>query len=83
MFKFETRSFRRAKSASEFLEKSIASVFVSTPCFEEISEASASSLEAVRETRRTLNLRAASWRAYSLPIPSDAPVMTAQLPLGP
>lgn len=41
------------------------------------------SLEAVREIRTRLNPFWASWMAYSLPIPSEAPVITAQVPFGP
>jgi hypothetical protein len=48
-----------------------------------ICEARDSSFEAVRETRIRLKPFFASWRAYSLPMPSEAPVMTAQEPLGP
>ena len=48
-----------------------------------ICEARASSFEAVRETRMRLKPFRESCRAYSLPMPSEAPVMTAQEPLGP
>ena len=48
-----------------------------------ISEARVESLEAVREIRTRLKPFWASWMAYSLPIPSEAPVITAQVPLGP
>lgn len=37
----------------------------------------------MRETRTTLKPLAASWMAYSLPMPSLAPVMTAQVPFLP
>lgn len=49
----------------------------------EISEARASSLDAVREMRRRLNFWRESWRANSLPMPSEAPVTMAQLLGGP
>lgn len=48
-----------------------------------ISEARAESLDSVRETRRTLKPFEASWRENSLPMPSEAPVTSAQEPLGP
>lgn len=48
-----------------------------------ISSVRVVSLEAVRETRTMLNPARASWSAYSLPSPSEAPVTIAQLPLGP
>lgn len=51
--------------------------------FSQISPATAASLSADRETSKILNPARASWWAYSLPIPSDAPVTRAQLPLGP
>lgn len=38
----------------------------------------ASSLEAVREMRKREYLERASWSANSLPMPSEAPVMTTQ-----
>ena len=42
-----------------------------------------SSFDFVRETRTMLKPFAASCKAYSLPMPSEAPVTTAQLPLRP
>lgn len=61
----------------------MASTFVWILYFASKSEARASSLDLVRETRRMLKPRAASWEAYSLPMPSEAPVTTAQLPFWP
>ncbi len=45
---------------------------------EEISWARASSLDLVREMRRMEKPARESWRANSLPIPSEAPVTMAQ-----
>lgn len=50
---------------------------------ERICWARKSSFEAVREIRRMLKGVRESWRAYSLPRPSEAPVMIAQLEGGP
>ena len=69
---------------SSLRAKSMARTLVLMPAFlVSISEASASSLDCVREMRTMLKPLRASWRAYSLPMPSEAPVTTAQEPLGP
>ena len=47
------------------------------------SPARVDSFDAVRETKTMLKPERASWRAYCLPMPSPAPVMTAHEPFGP
>jgi hypothetical protein len=48
-----------------------------------ISEERVSSFEAVREMTSRLKPFCASWMAYSFPNPSEAPVITAQVPFLP
>src|SRR4051794_11797317 len=62
----------------------MARILVSRPgYFCSSSAASASSFDCVRETRTTLKPFAASCEANSLPMPSEAPVTTAQVPFLP
>lgn len=62
----------------------MARILVLADGFDEvISLETASSFSIERETRTMLKPARASWREYSLPIPSEAPVTIAQLPLGP
>ena len=71
------------QSLDEAWAKSSARVFVRILYFDSRAWARVWSLEAVRDTRRTLKFFEASCVANSRPIPSEAPVMRAQEDGGP
>jgi len=60
--------------------RSTAATRVSTPCVDVSSDASASSLPALRDTSTTCTPSAAICRQNSAPIPTEAPATTAQGP---